>query len=125
MTHILQHFGVPIPPVQSAPPPALQATIVPSIQYGPQLHSFGPSIYPLRTVTMDFSTQVVEPVSAPPLVPPASDVTTAVVAIFMTSPALADPAPEPVSESAPAPASTAYTGSETDSDTLLVFALLP
>jgi hypothetical protein len=74
---------------------------------------------------MDFSTQVVEPVSAPPLVPPASDVTTAVVAIFMTSPALADPAPEPVSESAPAPASTAYTGSETDSDTLLVFALLP
>jgi hypothetical protein len=125
MTHILQNTGVLIPPVQSAPPLALQAVVVPSIQSGPQLHSFGSSISLLRPVTMDFSTQVVGPVSAPPLVPPASAVTTTVVAVFVTSPAPADPAPEPASESAPALASTTDTGSETDSDTLLAFALLP
>jgi hypothetical protein len=37
MTHILQHTGVQIPPVQSAPPPALQAAVVPAIQVGPPL----------------------------------------------------------------------------------------
>jgi hypothetical protein len=47
MTHILQHNSVPIPPVQSAPPPALQAAFMPTIQSGSQLHSFGPSISPL------------------------------------------------------------------------------
>jgi hypothetical protein len=35
MTLMLQHTGVPIPPVQSAPPPPLQAPVVPSIQPGP------------------------------------------------------------------------------------------
>jgi hypothetical protein len=58
-------------------------------------------------------------------VTPASAVTTAVVAISVTAPALADPAPQPASESAPAPASTADPGSETGFDTQLVFALLP
>jgi hypothetical protein len=47
MTHILQHNSVPIPLVQSAPPPALQAAFMPTIQSGSQLHSFGPSISPL------------------------------------------------------------------------------
>jgi hypothetical protein len=35
MTLMLQHTGVPIPPVQSAPPPPLQAPVVPAIQPGP------------------------------------------------------------------------------------------
>jgi hypothetical protein len=35
MTLMLQHTGVPIPPVQSAPPPPLQAAVVPAIQLGP------------------------------------------------------------------------------------------
>jgi hypothetical protein len=56
MTHILQHTGVPIPSVQSTPPPALQAAVVLAIQSGPRLHSFGPTISPLRTVALDFST---------------------------------------------------------------------
>jgi hypothetical protein len=56
MTHILQHTGVLIPPVQSAPPLALQVGVVSAIQLGPQLHSFGTSISPLRPVTLDFST---------------------------------------------------------------------
>jgi hypothetical protein len=34
MTHILQHTGVQIPPVQSTPL-ALQAVVVPAIQSGP------------------------------------------------------------------------------------------
>jgi hypothetical protein len=37
MTLMLQHTGVPIPPVQSAPPPPLQAPVVPAIQSGPPL----------------------------------------------------------------------------------------
>jgi hypothetical protein len=35
MTLMLQHTSVSIPPVQSAPPPPLQAPIVPAIQPGP------------------------------------------------------------------------------------------
>jgi hypothetical protein len=35
MTHILQHTGVQLPPVQSTPPPALQAAVVPALQAGP------------------------------------------------------------------------------------------
>jgi hypothetical protein len=35
MTLMLQHTGVPIPLVQSAPPPPLQAPVVPAIQLGP------------------------------------------------------------------------------------------
>jgi hypothetical protein len=31
MTLMLHHTGVPIPPVQSAPPPPLQAAVVPAI----------------------------------------------------------------------------------------------
>jgi hypothetical protein len=31
MTLMLQHTGVPIPTVQSAPPPPLQAIVVPAI----------------------------------------------------------------------------------------------
>jgi hypothetical protein len=125
MTHILQHTGVPIPTVKSAPPPALQAVIVPSIQSGPQLHFFGPTISPLRPVTLDFSTQVVGLINAQPPVPLASDVTTAIVVVSVTTSAPADPAPQPASESSPVIASTADPRSETDSDTLLVFALLP
>jgi hypothetical protein len=35
MTHILQHIGVLVPPVQSTPPLALQASVVPVIQSRP------------------------------------------------------------------------------------------
>jgi hypothetical protein len=40
MTHILQHTGVQLPPVQSAPPLTLQAAVVPAIQGGPPASSF-------------------------------------------------------------------------------------
>jgi hypothetical protein len=103
--------------VQSAPPPALRTAVVPALQLGPPLHSFGLSISPLRPITLGFSTQVIGPASAQPLVPPASVVTIAVVAVSVTAPAPADPAPQPALESAPAPASTVDPGSETDSDT--------
>jgi hypothetical protein len=125
MMHILQHTGVQLPPVQSAPPPALQAAIVPALQSGPSLHSFGSSISSLRPVTLDFSTPVVGPISTQPPVPPASVVTTAAVVVSVTAPAPADPAPQPTLESVPAPASTADPGFETDSDPQLAFALLP
>jgi hypothetical protein len=115
MTHILQHTGVQIPPVQSAPPPALQAAVVPAIQSGPPLPSVGPSSSPIRPVTLDFLSSVISSVSCQPLVPPALDVTTAVVAMSVTSSAPAAPAAQPSSESVPAPASTADPGSETDS----------
>jgi hypothetical protein len=122
MTHILQHTGVQLPPVQSAPPPALQAAVVPAIQAGPPLPSFGPSSSPLRPVTLDFSSPVISSVSAQSLVPPAPAVTTTAVAVSMTSSA---PAAQPQSESIPAPASMVDPGSDTDSDPQLVFALLP
>jgi hypothetical protein len=35
MALMLQHSGVSVPPVQSAPPPPLQAPVVPTIQSGP------------------------------------------------------------------------------------------
>jgi hypothetical protein len=111
--------------VQSAPPPALQAVVVPALQERPPLHSFGPTISPLRLVTLDFLSSVVRPVSAPQLVPPAPAVTTVVVSVSMTAPAPADPAPQPEYESVPALASTADPGSETDSDPQLMFALMP
>jgi hypothetical protein len=101
---ILPHTSVSIPLVQYAPPLALQAALVPPIQLGPQLHSFGLSISSLRPVTLDFSNQVVGPVSTQPLVPPVSAVTTTTVALSVTS--SADPAPQPSLESAPALAST-------------------
>jgi hypothetical protein len=116
MTHILQHTGVQLPPVQSAPPLALQAAIVPAIQAGPPLPSFGPSPSPLRSITLDFSSPVIRSVSAQPPVPPAPAVTTAVVAVSMTTSAPVDPAAQPQSDSVPAPASVADPGSETDSD---------
>jgi hypothetical protein len=107
MTHILQHTGVQLPLVQSAPPPALQVAIVPAIQAGPPLPSFGPSPSPLRSVTLDFSSPIIGSVSAQPTVPLAPAVTTAVVVVSMTTSALAAPAAQPQSESVPAPASTA------------------
>jgi hypothetical protein len=125
MTHILQHTGVQIPPVQSAPPPALQVAIVPAIQAGPPLPLVGPSTSLIRPVTLDFSSPVISFVSAQPPVPPALAVTTADVAVSVTSSALAAPAAQPQSESVPAPASKADPGSETDSDPQLAFALLP
>jgi hypothetical protein len=125
MTHILQHTGVQLPLVQSAPPPALQVAVVPAIQAGPTLPPFGPSPSPLQSVTLDFSSPVVGSVSAQPPVPPAPAVTTAAVAVSMTTSAPVDPAVQPLSESVPAPASTADPRSETDSDPQLVFALLP
>jgi hypothetical protein len=79
MTHILQHTGVQLPPVQSAPPLALQAAVVPAIRAGPPLPPFGPSPSLLRPVTLDFSSPVVGTVSAQPPVPLAPAVTTAVV----------------------------------------------
>jgi hypothetical protein len=47
MTHILQDTGVQLPPVQSAPPPALQVAIVPAIQAGP--HYLRSVLLPLRS----------------------------------------------------------------------------
>ena len=125
MTHILRHTAVQLPPVQSAPPPAIQAAVIPTLQSGPPLHSFGPSISSLRPVTLDFSTPGVRPISAQSLVPPVSAVTTATVAVSVTAPALADPVPQPKSELVPAPTSTTNPTSETDFDPQLVFALLP
>jgi hypothetical protein len=63
MTLMLQHTGVPIPPVQSAPPPPLQAPIVLAIQPGPPLPSVGPSSSPLRPVTLVFTSPVIDSVS--------------------------------------------------------------
>jgi hypothetical protein len=50
MALMLQHSGVSVPPVQSAPPPPLQAPVVPAIQTGPPIPSVGPS--PLRPVPL-------------------------------------------------------------------------
>jgi hypothetical protein len=85
MTHILQHTGVQLPPVQSTPPPALQAVIVLAIQAGPPLPSFGPSPSPLWPVTLDFSLPVIRSISAQPPVPPAPAISTAAVAVSMTT----------------------------------------
>jgi hypothetical protein len=92
MTHILQHTSVQLPPVQSAPPLILQAAVVPVIQVGPPLPSFGPSPSPLRPVTLDFSSPVISSISAQPPVPPAPAVTTADVAVSVTTLAPAAPA---------------------------------
>jgi hypothetical protein len=116
MTLMLQHTGVPIPPVQSAPPPPLQAPVVPAIQTGPPLPTVGPSSSSLQSVTLVFTSPVISSVSSQPPVPPAPAVTTAAVAVSVTSTAPAAPAAQPPSESVPAPASTADSGSETDSD---------
>jgi hypothetical protein len=73
MTLMLQHTGVPIPPVQSAPPPPLQAPVVPAIQPGLPLPTVGPSSSPLRPVTLVFTSPVISSVSSQPPVPaPAS-----------------------------------------------------
>jgi hypothetical protein len=125
MTLMLQHTGVPIPPVQSAPPPPLQALVVPAIQLRPPLPTVGPSSSPLQSVTLVFTSPVIGFVSSQPPVPPAPSVTTAVVAVSVTSSAPAAPAAQPPSESVPAPTSTADPRSETDSNPQLVFALLP
>jgi hypothetical protein len=125
MTLMLQHTGVPIPPVQSAPPPPILAPVVPAIQPGPPLPTVGPSSSPLWLVTLVFTSSVIGSVSSQPPVPPAPAVTTAVVAVSVTSSAPAAPAAQPPSESVLAPASTADPGSETDSDPQLAFALLP
>jgi hypothetical protein len=92
--------------VQSVPPPSLQADVVPALQSGPPLQSFGASISLPRPVTLDFLTPVNGPVSAQPPVPPAAVVTTADVVVSVTAPAPVDSAPQPTSESVPAPAST-------------------
>jgi hypothetical protein len=123
MALMLQHSGVSVPPVQSAPPPPLQAPVVPAIQTGPPIPSVGPS--PLWPVTLAFTSPVLSSVCPQPLVPPASAVTTTAVAVSMTTSVLATPAARPQSESVPAPASTADPGSETDSDPPPAFALLP
>jgi hypothetical protein len=103
MTHILQHTGVQLPPIQSAPPSALQVAVVPAIQGGPTLPPFGPSPSPLWPVTLDFSSPDVGPVGAQPLVPA---VTTVAVAVSVTPPAPVDPTSQPLLESVPALAST-------------------
>jgi hypothetical protein len=125
MTHILQHTGAQIPPVQSAPPLDLQAAVVLALQAGPPLPSFGPSSSPLLPVTLVFSLPVISSISAQSPVPPAPAVTTAVVAVSVTSSASVAPAAQPPSESVPALASTVDPGSEADSDPQLAFALLP
>ena len=125
MTLKLQHTGVSIPPVQSAPPPPLQAPVVPAIHPGPPIPTVGPSSSPLRPVTLVFTSPVIGSVSSQPPVPPASAITTATVAVSVTSSAPAAPAAQLPSESVPAPASTTDPGSETNSDPQLSFALLP
>jgi hypothetical protein len=92
MTIMLQHTGVQIHPVQSAPPPPLQAVVVPAIQAGPPLPSVGPSTSPLRPVTLVFSSPVISSVSTQPPVPPAPAVTTTAVAVSVASSAPAAPA---------------------------------
>jgi hypothetical protein len=124
MTLMLQHSGVSIPPVQSAPRPPLQAPVVPAIQPGPPLPTVGPSS-PLRPVTLAFTSPVLSSVCSQPSVPPASAVTTTAVAVSVTTSDPAASAAQPQSESVPAPASTADPGSKTDSDPQLAFALLP
>jgi hypothetical protein len=120
MALMLQQSGVSVPPVQSAPPPPLHAPVVPSILLGPPV---GTS--PLRPVTLAFTSPVLSSVCPQPPVPPASAVSTTVVAVSVTSSVPAAPAARPQSESVPAPASTADPGSETDSDPPPAFALLP
>ena len=63
MTLMLQHYGVSIPPVQSAPPP-LQAPVVPAIQSGPPFPSVSPSSSPLRLVTLVFTSHRFSALSA-------------------------------------------------------------
>jgi hypothetical protein len=92
MTLMLQHTGVSIPLVQSAPPPPLQAVVVPAIQAGPPLPTVGPSSSPLRPVTLVFTSPVISFVSPQSPVPPSSAVTTAAVAVSVTSSAPAAPA---------------------------------
>jgi hypothetical protein len=125
MALMLQHSGVSVLPVQSAPPPPLQAPVVPAIQSGPPLPSVGPSSSPLRPVTLAFTSPVLSSVCPQPPVPPSSAVTTSAVAVSVTTSVPAAPAARPQSESVPAPASTADPGSETDSDPPPAFALLP
>jgi hypothetical protein len=123
MTLMLQHSGISIPPVQSVPPPPLQAPVVPALQPGPPV---GPSSSPLWPVTLAFTSPVFSSVSPQPSEPPASAVPTTVVAVSVTtSSAPVAPAVQLLSELVPAPASTADPGSETDSDPQLAYALLP
>jgi hypothetical protein len=111
--------------VQSAPPPPLQAPIVLAIQPGPPVQTIvGLSSSLLRPVTLVFTSPVIGSVSSQPPVPLAPAVTTAAVAVSVTSSVPAAPAAQPPFESVPAPASTADPGSETDSDPQLAFALL-
>jgi hypothetical protein len=123
MTLMLQHSGISIPPVQSVPPPPLQAPVVPALQPGPPV---GPSSSLLRPVTLAFTSPVFSSVCPHPSVPPASIVPTTAMAVSVTtSSAPAAPAAQLPSESVPALASTADPGSKTDSDPQLAFALLP
>jgi hypothetical protein len=123
MALMLQHSGVSVPPVQSAPPPPLQAPVVPALQSGPPFPSVGLS--PLRPVTLAFTSPVLSSVCPQPPVPPASAVTTTVVVVSMTTSVPTASAARPQSESVPALASTVDPGSETDSDPPPAFALLP
>jgi hypothetical protein len=124
MALMLQHSGVSVPPIQSAPPPPLQAPVVPAIQSGPPVPTVGPSSS-LRPVTLAFTSPVLSSVCPQPPVPPASAVTTTAVAVSVTTSIPAAPAARPQSKLVPAPASTADPGSETDSDPPPAFALLP
>jgi hypothetical protein len=125
MTLMLQHTGVSIPPVQSTPPPPLQAPVVLEIQPRPPLPTVGPFSSSLWPVTLVFTSPVFSSVCPQPSVPPASAVTTTAAAVSVTTSDLAAPAAQPQSESVPAPASTTDPGSETYSDPQLMFALLP
>jgi hypothetical protein len=113
------------PLLRHAPPPLLQAPVVPAIQSGPPLPSVGPSSSPLRPVTLTFTSPVLSSVCPQPPVPPASAVTTTVVAVSVTTSDPTASAAQPQSESVPAPASTADPESKTNSDPQLAFTLLP
>lgn len=135
MTHIHQHIGAPMPLFQSALPPSLHTSVVPAIQSGAQLHSFGLMPPPLQPITLDFSTQAARVMSIQPLVPlVCSTMSTLVVAVLVPAPALAlapssqahqlDPSSAPASESAPALASIADPRPKTDSDLVPDYALM-
>jgi hypothetical protein len=125
MTLMLQRSGVSIPSVQSAPPPPLQAPVVPAIQSGPP-SSFCWSFF--------LSAPASHPgfhVTGSQLSLPSAASATSFCCYHYCCGGVCDHfrSGSPCSAASvrviPAPASTTDPGSETDSDPQLAFALLP
>jgi hypothetical protein len=60
--------------------------MVPAIQFGPHLQTFGSTFSPIRHVTLDFSTQVVGAISAQPPGPPVSAIVTLAATVTILAP---------------------------------------